>query len=219
MRVRKRTAILVFARAPVPGAAKTRLIPALGANGAASLQQQLTEHALASAMRAEADSIRLWCTPSPRHPFFRDCRRRYPIVLSTQRGEHLGERLALATVRELREHDAIVVIGTDCPVLTHTHIRSAVHALRDNDAVIFPAEDGGYVLLGLSKPCPEAFADIAWGGEHVFKQTMEKFSSVGRRVSVQDMLWDVDTPADLQRLAQTLPRFFDAPKVACRSGS
>ena len=204
---RARTAVLIFARAPVAGEAKTRLIPALGAGGAARLQQRLTEHALATATRASIDSIQLWCTPSPAHPFFSASARRYPITLETQVGATLGERLAFAAVRELRGRDAVVVIGTDCPALTHEHLQFALVALNDHDAVIHPAEDGGYVLIGLSRAFPQAFADVAWGSDRVFKQTMENFSRGQLRVAVHETLWDVDTPADLCRLTQIMPEW------------
>ena len=204
-----RNALLIFARAPVAGEAKTRLIPALGAAGAARLQQRLTEHALATAARTQIGSVQLWCTPSPTHPFFVDCARRYPIAVRTQSGLTLGERLAFAAVRELPGRDAIVIIGTDCPVLTDLHLRAALDALQESDAVIYPAEDGGYVLLGLACQCPEVFSGIDWGSKRVFDQTMQNLSGAGRRVSVRETLWDVDTPADFERLARCMPGWAD----------
>ena len=202
-----RTAILVFARAPVAGEAKTRLIPALGAAGAAHLHRRLTEHALATATTANAGAVQLWCTPGPDDPFFAECARRHPIVLKTQRGATLGERLAFAAAGALRGRDAIVVIGTDCPALRHAHLQGALAALKDHDAVIHPAEDGGYVLIGLAEPCPEVFADIDWGSDRVFNQTMGKFSRARKRVSVKETLWDVDTPTDLERLMRAMPEW------------
>jgi rSAM/selenodomain-associated transferase 1 len=202
-----RAAILVFARAPVAGEAKTRLIPALGPVGAAQLHRRLTEHTLATATTANAGAVQLWCTPSADDPFFIECARRHPIELRTQRGAMLGERLAFAAVRELRRRDAIVVIGTDCPALTHAHLQGAMTALEDHDAVLHPAEDGGYVLIGLSHPCPEVFADIDWGSDRVFNQTMDKFSRARKRVAVKETLWDVDTPTDLERLMRSRPEW------------
>ena len=191
----------------MPGEAKTRLIPALGTSGAARLQQHLTEHALVTATRASSDCVQLWCTPGPAHPFFAACAQRYPIALRAQAGATLGERLAFAAVRELRSHDAVVLIGTDCPALTHAHLQSALNTLDDHDAVIHPAEDGGYVLIGLSQAFAQAFADVDWGSDRVFNQTMENFSRGRLRVAVHETLWDVDTPADLRRLTQALPEW------------
>lgn len=202
-------AILVFARAPVAGEAKTRLIPLLGAAGAARLQQRLTEHALATAIAARAGDVQLWCTPDPGHPFFLACARRYPIALHTQVGATLGERLASAAVRELAGREALLLIGTDCPALTVQHLRDAIDALRDHAIVIHPAEDGGYTLLGLSRHCPEAFEAIDWGTNRVFRQTLARCARTGRRVAVQEMLWDVDVPADCERLVRAFPGGFD----------
>ena len=206
-----RSALLIFARAPIPGAAKTRLIPALGATGAARFQQRMTEHALATAAEARVRDVELWCTPSAEHPFFADCARRYPITLHTQLGDTLGERLAFAAVRELPSHDAIVFIGTDCPALGARHLHAAMTALQDNDAVIYPAEDGGYVLLGLARRCSEAFCGVDWGTERVFKQTTQKLLDAGRRVWIGQALWDVDTPADYERLVRSLPQWAAMP--------
>lgn len=204
---RAEAAVLVFARAPVAGEAKTRLIPALGACGAAHLQQRLTESALATAIRASIGCVQLWCTPGPTHPFFAACAQRHGIALRTQVGATLGERLASATVGELRSHRAVVVIGTDCPALTHDHLRLALDALDRHDAVIRPAEDGGYVLIGLSRAFPQAFGGIDWGSDRVFNQTMESFSQGQLHVAVHGTLWDVDTPKDLERLTRIMPEW------------
>ena len=206
-----RAALLVFARAPVPGEAKTRLIPLLGAVGAARLQQRLTEHALATAIAADVGRVGLWCTPDRDHPFFLECARRYPIDIATQCGSTLGERLAFAAVRELHSHGAILIVGTDCPALTCAHLRAARAALRHNDVVIQPAEDGGYVLIGLSRPCAEAFTEIDWGSSRVFEQTMSRLSMAGRRVRVHERLWDVDVPPDYERLARLAKEWTDWP--------
>src|SRR5262245_50650156 len=99
MRAEARTALLVFVRAPVPGEAKTRLIPRLGAAGASALHACLTHHTLATAMQARVGAIELWCSPTASDPFFIECERRHGVVLRTQSGADLGERLALAAVR------------------------------------------------------------------------------------------------------------------------
>lgn len=215
---RDSTAVLIFARAPVPGEAKTRMIPLLGALGAARLQQRLTEQTLQTAARADVGAIQLWCSPSCTHAFFADCARRTPITLHTQFGSSLGERLAFAAGAELQQHEAILLIGTDCPALSPSHLRAAIAALKGHDAVIYPAEDGGYVLLGLARPCPEAFSNIDWGGRHVFSQTMANFAHAGRRVTVQDTLWDVDVPADFDRLVRSIAGWDDFAASAFGSG-
>jgi rSAM/selenodomain-associated transferase 1 len=135
--------------------------------------------------------------------------RRYPVALRAQRGTTLGERLAFAAVGAFHQSDAVILIGTDCPVLTQVHLQSAAAALADYDAVIHPAEDGGYALLGLARPCPEAFVEIDWGSDRVFHQTMGRLASARMRVSVKETLWDVDTPTDLERLVRAMPEWAD----------
>jgi hypothetical protein len=102
-------------------------------------------------------------------------------------------------------HRRIVLIGTDCPMLTVEHLIRAASSLDDHDAALVPAEDGGYVLLGLSQPCPRAFAAIDWGSDRVLAQTRARLAQAGLRVRVADPLWDVDRPQDLDRLRQCLP--------------
>jgi len=203
------SALLIFARAPVPGAAKTRMIELLGASGAAHLHERLTEQTLATSMRAKIGPVQLWCTPSCTHPFFSGCALRYPIELRRQSGPTLGARMGFAFQCELPRHDAVVLIGTDCPALTAAHLQAAAADLKHHDAVIFPAEDGGYVLLGLAQPCPEVFTHVNWGSDQVFAQTMAQFAAAGMHVAVRDTLWDVDVPADFQRLTSTFGGWAD----------
>ena len=117
--------------------------------------------------------------------------------------------MAFAVQSELPNHDALVLIGTDCPALTPAHLQAAAAELKQYDAVIYPAEDGGYVLLGLARPCPEVFTDVDWGGGQVFTQTMAKFAAAGTRVAVRETLWDVDVPADFRRLTTSFPGWAD----------
>lgn len=195
--------ILVFARAPVPGKAKTRLIPRLGREGAAHLHERLTIHTLSTAVAARIGPIQLWCSPNSDHPFFTDCSARFSLTLHDQRGATLGDRMAYALCCGRSKHAKVLLIGTDCPGLTTRHLQSAQADLEQNDAVIVPAEDGGYVLLGLSKPIPGVFTDIDWGSERVYAQTMTRLAASDSRVAVHDSLWDVDLPADYERLQAT----------------
>lgn len=198
-------ALLVFARAPIPGHAKSRLIPRFGAHFAAALQQRMTERALDAAVRSEAGAVSLWCTPSVRHPFFAACRAAYRLTLESQRGPGLGERLRHAHDRMFAAYRALLIVGTDCPALSAEHLRTARTELRSHDAVVIPAEDGGYVLLGLARPCPAAFEGIDWGSDRVLAQTLQRLREAGRSCRVLAPLWDVDRPQDIERLAASLP--------------
>jgi rSAM/selenodomain-associated transferase 1 len=198
-------ALLVFARAPVPGGAKSRLIPSLGAEGAALLQQRMTQRALKAATAARVGAVSLWCTPSVQHPFFAACVADYAVTLHAQSGADLGERMMHAHDRMFRSFRRLLVMGTDCPILSVHELRTAAAELRRSDAVVIPADDGGYVLLGLAQPCPAVFRDIDWGSARVLEQTLARLQESGRSCRVLPALWDVDRAEDLVRLAACLP--------------
>ena len=207
------TALLVFARAPIPGEAKTRLIPALGAQGAALLQQRMTERALETACAAALGPVWLWCSPSTEHAFFASCRTRFEVGLRPQCGPTLSERLLHAHDETFAAHTRLLVIGTDCPILTPEDLRAAAGALSAHDAVVIPAQDGGYVLLGLARPCPTAFEAIDWGSARVLDQTLERLARAGLSYRLFEPLWDVDHPEDLARLASRAPGMLDHPDL------
>jgi rSAM/selenodomain-associated transferase 1 len=192
--------IAVFAKAPVPGAVKTRLAAALGDDGAARLHADLVRHALATAVESGAGPVELWCAPDERHPFFAQCAREFGVPLKPQRGADLGERMRHAVEDAHAQRWPIVIIGADCPALTPSHLRLAAHALRAQDAAIVPAEDGGYVLVALSKPVAGLFDGVPWGGGEVMAQTRARLSAAGAKWLEFPPLWDVDRPADYARL-------------------
>jgi len=194
-------AILVFARAPLPGRAKTRLAPRLGAWGAARLQARLTRRALATAVAARCGDVELHGTPRARNGFFLLCARRTGAVLRAQRGADLGERMARAFRGALRRRRAVLLIGSDCPELRPRDLRKALRLLRGGHAaVLAPAEDGGYALIGLARHRPGLFREIEWGGADVFARTARRLDALGLRWRALRMVWDVDRPADLDRL-------------------
>ena len=193
--------LLVMAKAPLAGIAKTRLIPALGAEGAAILQRYLIERQLAEAVSAESAPIQLWCAEECLHPFFIECRERFGLTLHCQQGKDLGERLLYALESALSEADFTIVIGCDIPELNAEVLQEACVAMQQGaDAVIVPAEDGGYTLLGIRRAEPLLFNQIDWGSNRVMAQTRERLHSLGWRWRELDALWDVDRPQDLSRL-------------------
>jgi glycosyltransferase A (GT-A) superfamily protein (DUF2064 family) len=107
-----------------------------------------------------------------------------------------------------------LVIGTDCPVLEVAHLQQAAAALATHDAVLIPAEDGGYVLIGLRRAQPEVFADVAWGTPQVLATTRQRLRSAGLSLRELPALWDIDRPADLARLLATRPDLAGAPAAA-----
>ena len=191
--------VAVLAKAPVPGLAKTRLIPALGPQGAARLQRQLTRATVRTALDAQLGAVSLWCAPHAQHRFFRALQRATGVRCLAQPDGDLGFRMHTA----FRLHCAsgpLLLTGTDCPPLTADHLRRAAQALLDgDDAVFVPAEDGGYVLVGLRQPRPELFEGIAWSTDAVMAQTRERACTAGLRLRELETLWDLDVPADLAR--------------------
>ncbi len=96
----------------------------------------------------------------------------------------------------------LLVVGTDCPPLTASHLHAAAVALRaGHDATFLAAEDGGYVLIGLRRAIQELFRDIAWGTDRVMAQTRGRMRELGLRCNEGEVLWDVDRPEDLDRFA------------------
>ncbi|MEO6696755.1 MAG: TIGR04282 family arsenosugar biosynthesis glycosyltransferase [Gammaproteobacteria bacterium] len=192
--------IMVFAKTPVAGTVKTRLIPALGAQGAATLHATLTRHSIATAVEARLCPVELWCSPDANHPFFARCRKDYGVTLRQQQGDDLGGRMSKAFDTVLQQCSYAVIIGTDCPTLTIQDLRTALTALHEGfDAVIGPAEDGGYVLIGLRRSDPSLFEDIAWGGGEVLAVTRERLKRLQWRWHELAPHWDVDRPEDLER--------------------
>jgi rSAM/selenodomain-associated transferase 1 len=193
--------VAVLAKAPIPGLAKTRLIPALGARGAARLQRHLTREAVQTARDARLGPVTLWCAPDARHRFFRALQQTTGVRCLAQPHGDLGERMHTA----FRLHNAqgpLLLIGTDCPVLRPVHLRKAARALLDGEeAVFYPAEDGGYVLVGLRRPQSALFSGMTWSTAEVMSDTRARARALGLRVREFETLWDVDVPDDLARLA------------------
>lgn len=186
------TRILVFAKAPVPGRVKTRLIPALGAEGAAQLAGEMLQHTL---YEAAASGLDFELCGEPDAGEWGDLLPDAPFVWQGEGG--LGERLARAAQRVLGEGANVLLIGADCPALDRTRLRIAAESLEHHDAVIHPAADGGYVLLGLRRFHPSLFQDIAWSTASVAQQTLDRIAALGWSVHIGDTLADVDEPADL----------------------
>lgn len=200
--------LIIFAKSPEPGRAKTRLIPALGPEGAARCAAALVRHTLRTAVAAEIGKIELWCTPDCDHPFFAACRREFGPRLKRQRGNDLGERMYHAFATSLADGGHALLMGTDCPTLLPADLQEAAALLhRGHDAVLVPAFDGGYVLIGLRCVRPELFSEIAWGTKRVLSQTRAKFRTLGYQWRELPPRFDVDHPKDWNRLVAEHPEW------------
>ncbi len=196
------------------GQVKTRLIPVLGADGAAALARELLERLVDRLAMARLAALELWCAPDCGHPLFRRLADSAGVTLHPQQGVDLGERLSAGAVDALTRADAVLLVGADIPELDAAYCARALTALERADCVMGPAQDGGYVLLGLKTPAPALFRDIPWGEASVGVITRQRIECLGWRCEMLPMLWDLDRPEDLLR-----SRRREAYPARCRTSS
>ena len=197
--------IIVMAKAPIPGYAKSRLIPVLGAAGAAELAEQLLDHALLQAVAAGFDAVELCVAPDASHPAFRRLQARHELRVTEQGAGELGERMHRALERALRQHDRALLIGTDAPAVDAAILQQAAAALENADAVFVPAHDGGYALVGLRRAAYPLFDGIAWSTAAVMQQTRERARLAGLKVAELTAVADIDEAGDLVHLPPWWP--------------
>lgn len=194
--------LILFTRYPVAGRAKTRLIPALGADGAAELQRRMTEGILATAaalasgaiitlethhLGGSAEQMDNWLGPER--------------IYREQAAGDLGDKLAAAFTEAFRDGSReVIIIGADCPAITPAILADAFNSLKRHDLVLGPATDGGYYLIGLKRPCPELFRNRSWGSNLLLTETVRAASELFLKTSLLEELTDVDRPEDLKNL-------------------
>ena len=195
------TQLIVMAKAPVPGFAKTRLIPALGADGAAQLAARLLEHTLREARAAQLGAVILACAPEITHAAFTAQQRQGGVALVAQGEGDLGARMQRQFERAFAQGaERVIVIGTDAPALDAAMLRRAADALAADDAVFVPAADGGYALIGLRRVLPSLFEAMPWSTNAVMATTRERLSLAAMRHVELPPVHDIDDPADLVHL-------------------
>ncbi|MEO8506633.1 MAG: TIGR04282 family arsenosugar biosynthesis glycosyltransferase [Betaproteobacteria bacterium] len=194
-------ALLVFAKEPVPGQVKTRLAAAVGDERAAAVYRELTAVTLAQAAQARCAGIvgrlELWCAPDTRSPYFAALAAAHGATLHRQGDGDLGSRMAAAITDALTRAPAVLLVGTDCPTIDGDYLARARAALTSHDAVIGPADDGGYVLIGAT--CPLSFSAVRWSTAHARGDTIAAFERAGRCWASLPERWDVDDAAGLAR--------------------
>ena len=198
--------LLIMSTAPDPGQVKTRLIPLLGARAAAELYAGLVHDCLAMSTTADLCPVELWCSPATGHPFFRQCRTGFPVSLQCQPQGDLGQRMSGALQSALQRSRHAILIGADCPALTAADLEAALELLvRGTDAVLGPATDGGYYLIGMKTHHGFVFDNMPWGTASVLQLTEERLRQHGlawQRLAVRR---DLDTPDDYRACLATLP--------------
>lgn len=198
----ERCRVIIMAKAPAPGYAKTRLIPGLGAERAAALAARLLDRAVDEALRADVGPVELCCAPDHRQPAFTRHAGTPGLQLSDQCAGDLGARMAAAFAQAAPGDGAALLMGTDAPALDALMLRGAARALaaQDVDAVFVPALDGGYALIGLRRPAPSLFDEIAWSTPSVMAQTRIRLALAGLRHVELPPIADIDEAADLAHL-------------------
>lgn len=194
------TALVIMAKAPEAGLAKTRLIPALGAEGAAQLAKQLLDQTIRAARQASAfNHLELCVTPHADHPAFSVFRE---LTITEQVPGDLGQRMRAAFECVLRQYDRAIMIGTDAPAITAADLDKAAVDLAAHDAVFVPALDGGYALIGLKRVWPALLTDIPWSTAHVMQTTRDRLRELGLSWHEYTPVADIDEEQDLIHLPE-----------------
>jgi rSAM/selenodomain-associated transferase 1 len=194
--------IVVMAKAPEPGRVKTRLTQAIGEDAAATLAGRMLDRILETARRAAVGTLELCVTPDLPHPSLCVAAARFDACLSEQGDGDLGQRMARIARRVLAGGEQPIIVGTDCPELAPHHLQRAAHMLRTKDAVLQPAADGGYVLIGLRVFDPHLFEAVPWGTVSVMGTTRERLCELAWSWWEGETLHDIDTAADLVHLPE-----------------
>jgi rSAM/selenodomain-associated transferase 1 len=194
------TILLVFAKAPIPGEVNTRLIPYIGADKAAQLQEELIHSRLKNISEKNICHVQLWCSPDTDVDFFAACHELYGVDLFKQEGVDLGGRMSSAICKSLEKFKHVVLVGTDAPALSVDAIDDAINVLKNSrDIVLVPAEDGGYVLIGMSQFYKEIFLSVPWGTDRVLRKTRGNIVALGLKHCELKECWDIDRPEDYER--------------------
>ena len=193
----QKTRIIIFAKAPIPGFCKTRLIGALGAEGAAELAAEMLRRTVAIARASRIGPVELSVAPDPAHASWQGMNFDRDILWTRQPEGDLGQRMAMAIKRALSEGQNVLCIGTDCIDLEVSHLKEATNLLVQHTTVITPALDGGYVMLGLNRFDDSIFEGIAWSTSSVCVDTLSRIRRLGWSVAEMKSLRDIDEENDL----------------------
>jgi rSAM/selenodomain-associated transferase 1 len=213
-----RTAVVIFAKAPIPGHVKTRLCPPLTPDEAATLHGSFVldtlERTKTAVGRLKLSMDRhLACTPSTSHVFFKIMEERQGVTLIDQVGDDLGARMHQAVETMFsRGYRQTLLIGTDVPTLPLEHFKQALALLDQHDLILGPALDGGYYLIGMNRTIPELFTDMPWSTDQVLRLTQDRAAQLGLKTALLQPWRDVDTLADLEALIQTCAAETKNPK-------
>ena len=194
--------IIVFTRYPIPGRTKTRLIPTLGAKGAADLQRHLTEQVVETVRQcSQSCGVQVEIRFNGGSATLMSRWLGTNLVYRRQEGRDLGEKMFNSFQQAFAEGSLkVILIGADIPDLTVTILEASLDLLDENDVVLGPANDGGYYLLGLREPTPSIFQNISWGSSRVLAETSQRAYGLGLKLGFVKTLDDVDSPQDILKM-------------------
>jgi rSAM/selenodomain-associated transferase 2/rSAM/selenodomain-associated transferase 1 len=211
--------IAQLAKAPVLGNVKTRMQPQLSVEQSVELHQRLVQHVAGNLAQCSAACLQLWVSDQPDAPLFQSLQQRYPLDIHVQRAGDLGQRMYHICHTVLQQYGAVILVGSDCPFITPRQLDQVLVALEEgNQAVIIPAQDGGYTLLALTQAEWRIFDGVEWGGERVYRQTLERLQQLGWRYHCMEPLADIDRPEDLALLHEDAATRAIAEDLGAASG-
>ncbi|OCH21877.1 TIGR04282 family arsenosugar biosynthesis glycosyltransferase [Aliivibrio logei] len=197
------TKIIIMAKTPVAGMAKTRLIPSIGMENSGRLAKMLFRHTINEAISSDIGPIELCVTPSLNSSCWKLFSIPPTVKWSLQREGNLGERLTSVSRKATHDYSTYIIIGTDCPALTRDILQSAAHSLHNSDSCLVPVSDGGYSLLGLTKHHDSLFNHIPWSTNQVYALTEQRIKSLNWSVTKLKELHDIDIIDDLKWLPKS----------------
>ena len=204
----EQSVLIVFAKAPVAGQVKTRLIPELGLKQSLYVYERMLSRTVRLAKKSDFNSVKLFIDGNIRHSYFNSVKKRYGIRLYPQKGHDLGRRMFNAFQSVLNKYKYAVLIGSDCPGIVVNDLRTSLSLLKqDNDIVLGPANDGGYYLVGLKKNNDKLFNNIQWSTESVANETYRIVKELNWKLSKLPVHTDIDNSRDLRAYSKKLNNF------------
>ena len=198
--------IQIFTKAPIKGQVKTRLVDCLSADQIINLYRKMLHEVITTALDSKICPVELRVALDANHDFFLPYIERGVTIKAQSKGD-LGQRLATAFEERLDEREFVIAIGGDCVSIDSKYLLGAAKILSGRqEVVIGPAEDGGYVLMGMKHFIPDVFQDIPWGGESVLSSSIQKLEQLHIPYELLDLAWDVDTPEDYLRYMELANR-------------
>jgi uncharacterized protein len=195
----------ILGRAPVAGEVKTRLIPALGAKGAAKAHEQLISHVVGVGESwcegVATRELKLWCTPNTTHPFF-------DLLIGSERRHKqpegdLGQRLAHIAIQGLQTARGVILLGGDGVSVSSTLLSQVEAALDQVPVVMASAQDGGYILIAMTSFAHSLFTNMPWGTQQIAEETRLRLNALGWQFQDFPGQWDVDNSEDWDRFKRT----------------